>query len=566
MKIIAINEGHNASCVYMENGCIKFALQEERLTRVKNQSGFPDASLNYLRDVERVNFSSVDSFILTSHYLPFSPDDRETRIKGYSRKDWLNSLKHLLKKLGVKKVLAQRQKKHRIKALGRYGIPEGKVSIYDHHTCHATSAYYGLGDFENDILVLTNDGAGDDLCATVSVGRRGRLERIAGIHMDHSIGELWALFTAMMGMVPLEHEYKLMGLAPYAPPSGMQRVKRIFDEYFEFDASGLTWRVKPGVPPVTNAYVYFREKIEFMRFDWVAAGLQAFTEDFLCQWIRNAIKHTGIRHLALAGGTFMNVKANKRINELNEVDSLFVFPSCGDETLPFGAAYHRYAQSGALNAPLEGLYLGTKHSNEEVKLAFDAQNLSHKYLCSRPKCIEKDVAELLRNGNVVAWFQGREEFGARALGARSIIADPTRRNVINEINEMIKSRDFWMPFACSMLESGSDRYLVNPKHTASPYMILTFDTTDLASEIEGGKHPYDHTCRPQVVHHGWNPKYHNLLTEFSALTGRLGILNTSFNLHGLPIASSPGDAFHVLDNSGLKYLAIEDWLIEKIVN
>jgi carbamoyltransferase len=138
--------------------------------------------------------------------------------------------------------------------------------------------------------------------------------------------------------------------------------------------------------------------------------------------------------------------------------------------------------------------------------------------------------------------------------------------VINEINEMIKSRDFWMPFACSMLEAGVDRYLVNSKHTASPYMILTFDTTAHAAEIEGGRHPYDRTCRPQVVNAAWNPRYHNLLTEFASVTGRLGILNTSFNLHGLPIASSPADAFHVLDNSGLKFLAIEDWLIEKIVD
>jgi len=317
---------------------------------------------------------------------------------------------------------------------------------------------------------------------------------------------------------------------------------------------------------VTNAYAHFREKMEFMRFDWIAAGLQAFTEEFLCQWIKNAVEHTGIRRLAVAGGTFMNVKANKRINELDAVDGLYVFPSCGDETLPFGAAYYCYAKSGALNRPLEGLYLGTSYSNEEVKVAFEAHPLSRKYRCRHSDSVEKDVARLLAEGKVVAWFQGREEFGARALGARSIVADPTRRGVINEINEMIKSRDFWMPFACSMLEEGADRYLVNPKRTASPYMILTFDTTEHASEIEGGCHPYDHTCRPQIVNAAWNGRYHSLLTEFAALTGRLGILNTSLNLHGLPMVSSPKDAFDVLDHSSLNYLAIEDWIIEKVVN
>jgi len=564
-KIISINEGHNASCVYMEGGKFKFALQEERLSRIKNQSGFPHAVLKYLRDVEKIDLATVDAFILTSNYLPFGPDDREMRIKGYARRGALVSVKRLMKKLGAKKIIVPRQKKRRINELKQYGVAEDKVSFYDHHTCHAASAYFGLGDLNNDILVFTNDGAGDDICATISVGRKGRLERIAQVHMDNSIGELWALFTAMMGMVPLEHEYKLMGLAPYAPSLGAERVKKILDNYFEFDAQGLTWRVKPGLPAVPDAYGYFREKMEFMRFDWVAAGLQAFTEEFLCRWICSAIKKTGIRRLALAGGTFMNVKANKRINELDEVESLFVFPSCGDETLPFGAAFLCQEQLDSNNSPLEGLYLGTYHSNDAVKSAFDTQQLTHKYRCRLSESITKDVAHLLELGNVVAWFQGREEFGARALGARSIIADPIKHNVINEINEMIKSRDFWMPFACSMLEAGSNRYLVNPKHTASPYMIMTFDTTVHAAEIEGGRHPYDKSCRPQVVKADWNFKYHNLLSEFAALTGRFGILNTSFNLHGLPIASSPEDAFHVLDKSGLKFLAIEDWIIEKVV-
>jgi len=562
-RILAVNDGHSASCLLLENGQVRFALQEERLSRVKNQDGFPGRSLSYLREHYGLDLSALDAFVFTSHYVPRSPHDREQRIHGYKRGGVMDRARQLAKKLGAKKIRRQIYRNRRMHHAISFGIPAAKVSFLDHHLCHAASAYYGWGKLDERVLVLTNDGAGDDLCATVSIGEGGRLRRIASVHMDHSIGELWALFTAMMGMVPLEHEYKLMGLAPYAPSSGVARVKKVFDEYFSFRGDGLQWRVNPGRPPVPYGYGYFREAMEFMRFDWVAGGLQAFTEEFLCQWVSNAVRQTGIRKVALAGGTFMNVKANKRINELPEVEELFVFPSCGDETLPFGAAYYTQAMSGGDNQPLEHLYLGTEYGNDAVKTAFDSYPFKSRYSIRKCEKIADEVAALIARGEVVAWFQGREEFGARALGARSIVADPTRQNVINEINEMIKSRDFWMPFASSMLEEGAQRYLVNPKGTPTPYMIVTFDTTAEAVEIEGGRHPFDRTCRPQVVSKDWNATYHALLTAFAARTGRLGILNTSFNLHGLPIASSPEDAFLVLDNSGLRHLAIQDWLVEK---
>ena len=549
----------------MENGKIVFALQEERLTRIKNQEGMPERVLDYLESEVGVKVSDADVVILTSYYVPLSPNGREARIRGYKREGITTGAKQLLKKMGAKKARSAWLAKKRMEPLVRRGVPSDKIEMLDHHLCHAASAYYGWGKFNEDVLVLTNDGAGDDLCATISIGREGHLKRIASVHMDHSLGELWALFTAMMGMVPLEHEYKLMGLAPYAPQDGVQRVKQVFDDYFSFSQDGLTWRVNQGRPAVPLAYNYFREKMEFMRFDWIAGGLQAFTEEFLCHWVKSAIAKTGIHNVAMAGGTFMNVKANQKIGEMEEVEEIFIFPSCGDETLPFGAAYYVYNRnSGIYNDPLGHLYLGPEYSNTEIRSAFDKYPFKKRYAIKKSENIAADVADLMVSGHVVAWFQGREEFGARALGARSIVADPTRRNVINEINEMIKSRDFWMPFASSMLKEGAERYLVNPKGIQSDYMIITFETTENGAEIEAGRHPYDHSCRPQVVNEEWHPQYYSLLVEFKKRTGRMGILNTSFNLHGLPIASSPEDAFMVLDNSGLNYLAIGDWLIKKL--
>ncbi|HZW23955.1 MAG TPA: carbamoyltransferase C-terminal domain-containing protein [Gallionella sp.] len=561
-SIIAVNDGHNASCVHLEKGEVRFALQEERLSRVKNQGGFPALSLAHL--AESVNLAGLDAFVFATHYVPLSPHGREDRMRAYKRGGLVAGVKQFAKRLGAKRARAAYLKQQRVAHAVALGVPPEKISFKDHHLCHAASAYYGWGRLDEPVLVLTNDGAGDDLCATVSIGQGGKLERIAAVHMNHSIGELWALFTAMMGMVPLEHEYKLMGLAPYAPPEGAGRVKKMLDAHFSFTPDGLGWSVNPGKPAIPQAYGYFRDATEFMRFDWVAGGLQAFTEEFLCRWVSNAIRKTSIRKVALAGGTFMNVKANKRIGELEEVEDLFIFPSCGDETLPFGAAYDAHAAMGGTCEPLGHLYLGMQYDSAQVKAAFDGYGFRHE--CRIRKCerISDEVAALLAQGRVVAWFQGREEFGARALGARSLVADASRPGVVEEINGMIKSRDFWMPFAASMTQEGAQRYLRNPGNSASPYMIMTFDTTEAAGEIEGGRHPYDRTCRPQVVSREWNGRYHELLTAFAGLTGRQGILNTSLNLHGLPIASSPQDAFQVLDDSGLRFLAIEDWLVEKV--
>lgn len=567
MNIISINDGHNASVALLVDGKIVSAIQEERLTRIKNKFGFPYKSVEWILDSNNLNVRNVDRWVYVSNYIPMNMvEDREERIRAYKRKLSLFGLaKNVAKKLGAKKYITDILKKRRIDILKSYGVEEDKISFMDHHFAHASAAYFGWGNYDEKILILTNDGAGDDVCATVNIGYKGIIERIAEVHMNYSIGELWALMTAMMGMVPLEHEYKIMGLAPYAPKRGEQIVSKIFGECFIFERDGLKWRLKRGVPIIPESYEYFRDKLEFLRFDWIAAGLQSFTEEFLRSWVINCIKKTGIKKIALSGGTFMNVKANKKIMELDEVEDIFVFPSCGDETLVFGGCFYEYFNTTKRTPDkLNHLYLGRVFSNEEIKTSFDNYRFKQKYKMELLNDIESRVAKLLSMGKVVAWFQGREEFGARALGCRSILADPINRNIIKEINEMIKSRDFWMPFAASILDIDEGRFIINKKKIPAPYMIMTFDTTNNHNEIEAAIHPYDLTCRPQIVYEEWNPKYYSLIKRFKSITGRGAILNTSFNLHGLPIVSAPEDAFLVMDESGLNYLAIGDYLIEKI--
>jgi carbamoyltransferase len=337
-------------------------------------------------------------------------------------------------------------------------------------------------------------------------------------------------------------------------------------ELVRFDpAVPLGWVKSDDCPETYCSYDFFRRLLEGKRFDWIAGGLQRFTESVLTQWVRNCVRETGIRRVVLGGGVFMNVKANKAIMELEEITDLFVYPSCGDETNAMGAAYCVYAEKAGHEGikPLQEVYFGTRYSNDDVERALRTYRFQSPVRFARMPNIERSVAELLARGEVVARHCGREEFGARALGNRSILADPRNMNVVRTINEAIKSRDFWMPFAASILAERASDYVVNPKKVRSPYMILTFDTTDRQAEIAAGTHPYDRTIRPQVVEQSWNPRYHALIKEFQSITGVGGVLNTSFNLHGYPIASSPVDSLDVFDRSGLKNLAIEDWLVQK---
>jgi carbamoyltransferase len=413
-----------------------------------------------------------------------------------------------------------------------------------------------------DALVITVDGAGDSLCATVSIpDGAGTLKRLATIDEKHSVGNLWAVMTALMGMVPMEHEYKLMGMAPYATGRQAEIAKQLFADAFQLD--GGEWSLASGAPDMMFSYEYWRKKLEFTRFDYVCAGLQSFTEEFLTEWVRHWLKTTGRSKVRLSGGVFMNVKLNKCIGELPEVTEMFVFPSCGDETNSMGAAWAFLAERGQAESiePLRSMYLGPEPTRDDYdRAAKRAEGLG--WQVTTPSDMADAVSQLLADGEIVARMSGREEFGARSLGNRAILADPTRSNVTRVLNRAIKSRDFWMPFAPSVMVGHADRYIDNPKGFVAPYMILAFDSLNTA-EVQAACHPEDRTIRPQVVSSESNPEYHRLLERFHERTGRGAILNTSFNLHGEPIVSSADDAIDVMQRSGLIHRALGPFLISK---
>ena len=574
MRILGIHDSHNATAALLVDGKLVAAVQEERLTGEKNQYGIPRLAIQNILNMTGLRMEEIDCFAFASRYQTFALDgNRESLLRSFAQADYTPRMH--LRTLFLDTNLGQRlwQRTHaaaRRKVAVEAGFPLEKVRFIEHHFAHAAAAYYGWGRMQEPVLVLTVDAAGDGLSAAVHTAQHGRIVRIAEIPDDDSLGYLYAIVTYLMCMTPVEHEYKLMGLAPYA--GDVPQVRKIADAFgrlYAFDPQNpLIWRRTPGTPPIPVAKNAIRRIMERQRFDHICAGLQLFFEEFLTQWVQNCIQRTGIRKVALSGGVFMNVKANMEILKLLEVDELFIFPSCGDESNAIGAAYAAFVEASrngrAKIEPLGPLYLGEDLTDTEAKEALERFHFSQPVTWIHHTDIESQVARMLVEGKIVARAKGRMEFWARALGNRSILADPSRPNVVRVINDMIKMRDFWMPFAPVVRAEQSELYMLKPKPMAAPYMIITFDVLpEKREEMKAALHPYDWTARPQEVAREWNPDYYRILEQFAALTGRGILLNTSFNLHGYPIVYRAEDALKVFDNSGLEYLALSNFLVSK---
>jgi len=583
MYVLGIHDGHNASAVLLKDGRIIAGVQEERPRGLKNALGMPRAAINDVLSQAGLGPADVDwvalSGLHSGEYLDLDPavrpsdqilkwhqelyDRKPSRLKSLLRHSIPDSTYEFLK--------GDRVRRRRVDVVASLGFNRDRVRLVEHHTAHAASAYYGWGKFDEPILILTNDGMGDNICASISIGRDGQFERLASVPYTESVAEIYAVTTFLLGMVPLEHEYKIMGMAPYASPNRAAKLADELANFIEFDRDGgLTWHRKNGVPALSAAHRYFEKVYARQRFDYVCGGVQRFVEKFLIQWVRNAVAQTGIHKIALSGGIFMNVKANKLLMEMDEVEDIFVFPSCGDETNAIGAAYWIYVdecrKNGAVPRPLPiaDLYWGKGFSDDDIEQTLSEFKFSNKVNVKTPPNIEKTVAELLAGGDVVARFSGRMEFGARALGNRSILANPASPQVIKTINEMIKKRDFWMPFAPSITAERMRDYLLMRKNIPAPYMTLAFDSVpEKVSTFAAGVHPYDGTARPHEVVEDHNPDYYRLIRHHGEITGEEVILNTSFNLHGLPNVYTPQQALTTLDNSGLQHLAIGSFLVSK---
>jgi len=566
--VLGIHDGHNASAALLRDGRIELALQEERLTRVKNQGDAPKGALRAALAFANAAPMATPVVALNGRYMNYHQWPRETILRDYARCSSLSSrLKQIFKTSVIDWTYQRKRAAERAGHLSAIGLSGEQLAPVEHHRAHAAAAYYTSpwGKTADKVLVLTCDGSGDRLSATVSKGENGTLTRLAEVSEHDSIGRLYALVTRWLGMCPLEHEYKVMGLAPYGANSrAAGEISRSLEALFEFTADGLGWRRREGVPSLYAAYNFLGHLLEGQRFDWVAAGAQNFLEMMLTRWVAGAVRETGIGRIACSGGVFMNVKANLAILELPEVESMFVFPSCGDESNSIGAACFVAAQQGESIHPLGAIYYGDPITDGEAEEALMVRGRRTNVRFHWVADIEKRVALELAQGRIVARAKGAAEFGARALGNRSILARADSPSAVRSINQAIKNRDFWMPFAPAVLAERASRYYEKPKPIDSPYMMFAFRTRpERRAALAGAQHPYDFTTRPQEVRAEHNSEFHRLLEEYESITGEAAVLNTSFNLHGEPIVYRARDAVDVFLRSGLEYMALANWWVEK---
>jgi len=563
--VLGIHDGHNASAAILKDGKILAAVSEERLSRIKNDFGYPKKAVEKVMEISDVEAADIDKIALGSVFMHSREffQDWNWYTKGYSQQiEDINNEAHR-RDYFLKERLPSRKN-----AISQHlGISPDKIDIVGHHDAHAATAYFSnprINDGKKT-LVLTLDGSGDGLCATVSIGENGKLKRVSETRSQASLGKVYSRVTFLLGMKPWEHEYKIMGLAPYADQDGVAKSYGVIRPLIELDEENATFRKGTHIWP-GYCYSYLKSELENHRFDWIAGAVQKVLEELITKWVESAIRKTGISRVVCAGGVFMNVKANMLLTEIEELDDIFIFPSCGDESISIGAAYKVYADYLDLKkikfeiCPFDSVYLGPEFMHSAGRLPSEAE----KYHVQFIEDINGALADFLAEGEIVARFSGRMEWGARALGNRSILVDPRNIAKVKELNAAIKHRDFWMPFAPTILHECQHKYIVNPKNITSPYMMLAFRTTEKArADLPAALHPYDFTARPQILKKGRNPGYYALLKRFESITGIGALLNTSFNLHGEPIVCSPEDAISTFERSGLEIVAIGNYLVSK---
>jgi len=563
ITVLGINDGHDCGAALIRDGKVLAAIQEERLSNIKHHSGIPARSIKEVYKVAKIHPSETDAIAIVSLNRVYSPlEEYPLKVRIYEKLSPYIHWKSFVK-FYVSVLHKFRDIKPLMKIFKELGIENKEVFFIEHHLAHASCAYRtSPWGYDEPILIMTADGAGDGVSSTVNIAEKGEIKRIAWSTFYDSLGNaFYSEITRYLGMKPWDHEYKVMGLAPYGKAEHcIDKMKKIIrlnpKNPLEFQNTFRSY-LKSMQPKL-------RKLLEGERFDNIAAACQAYYEELFINWVKNAIKKTGIRKVAFAGGNILNVKANKRVLEMEEVEDAFFYPACGDDGTPVGAALQAYYEICKRDGkkpehhPLEDLYYGSEYSDEEIYEAIKKEGLVDK--AEKYDDIEGIVADLLYKGKIVARFNGRFEWGPRALGNRSILANASDFKVVRKLNSAIKQRDFWMPFAPTILEERMHEYLINAR--PARYMILAFDTTEKRDEIIAAIHPQDFTARPQTLNE-WNPSYRKILKEFESLTGIGGILNTSFNLHGYPIVGTPELALWTFKNSGLEYLAIGSYLIKK---
>ena len=580
-----------SSITLIKNGQLVYAASEERFSRKKNDDSFPINAIKDALKQFRIKIKDIDFFAITSKTCPpaseliksmsgWGVDDYLKQQNDYwyprlvEKKNRLNELKImknsyslkdkykklLLENFGNKELDAKYQKNRKGFFAQVLNVPKNKIYEIDHHTCHAYYSYFSSNFRNEKVLSLTMDGYGDGCNATINYfDSKGNFKNLYKFN-NCNVARLYRYITLLLGMKPNEHEYKVMGLAPYGKRKNfINRAYNVFSNTMYVSGIKFDYKILPD-----DYFFWFKKKLDGIRFDQVAYGLQKYTEDIVTKWFSNCIKKFRISKVVFSGGVSMNVKANGQILKIKNLKKLFVGGTGSDETLSFGAAIYLANKKKIYNKKtnLFNLYLGPKASQDEIKdikkftKGKDVKIFNYKD--------HKKISKLLEKGLIFGRCVGKMEFGARSLGNRSIIADPKVPQITNKINDAIKNRDFWMPFAPAIIDEKSKKYLKQTEKCFSPHMTIAYETHKIAEiDMPACLHPRDKTARAQILRKSENEKFYNLLKDFYRLTKRPSLLNTSFNLHGFPIVKDLKDSFYVFYNSKLDGLITDNFVILK---
>jgi len=582
---------HDSAACILKDGEIIAAAQEERFTRKKHDPSYPQNAIEFVLKFANLKLNKVDKIVffekpflkferLLETYVAFAPKGFASFTKAMPL--WLKE------KLFQKNFLFNKLKVH-----DKDYISDQNIFFSDHHLSHAASAFFP-SPYE-EAIVLTADGVGEWATTTVAIGKGNELEIKKEIHFPHSLGLLYSAFTYYTGFKVNSGEYKLMGLAPYGSPIYEEKIKKLIDikndgtfrldqKYFNY-STGLTmtndkfnnlFGQKPRDPK--------NEKITQFHMD-IAASIQKVTEEVMINLAKSIRNDYGIKNLCLAGGVALNCVANGKILQEKIFDNIWIQPAAGDAGGSLGAALALWhiedGNKRTVNSKddMKGSYLGAEFTQEEIEE--ELKYLGASYETFKYEDLINKTAEFLSNEKAIGWFQGRMEFGPRALGGRSILGDPRSDKMQKNLNLKVKYRESFRPFAPSVLRDDlSDWFNLD---VDSPYMLLVanidsskkiemtneekklfgIDKLNIKrSEIPAVTH-IDYSSRIQTVTKNTNDRYYDLISKFKEKTGCPLVINTSFNVRGEPIVNTPTDAFNCFMGTELDYLVIGDCILDK---
>jgi carbamoyltransferase len=547
---------HDSSACIAQDGEVIFAIAEERLSRTKHDARFPALAIRACLEAARLRADQLD-FVCFG--WPRGVEGIKHDIKCFARGaqpiDYLGA-KNLLRRYLNSSGDCDGEKSF----LANIGPTKARFLHVDHHLAHAISAYAYSGFEETAVLVL--DGRGAWEATSLWYARCGKLDHVWTIPWPNSLGLFYAQFTHYLGFQPYSDEWKVMGLAPYGQPGiSLRDFIDPNDNPYKVSARLLLGRDSTPIAGIESRLGPRRipeSEIDTRHKD-LAFAVQDSCEEAMITLARAAVEKTGCRNLCLAGGVALNSKANGKIAASGLVDRIFVQPAASDDGVCLGAALAPYMDDdGKLPVhKMRHAYLGSASSDEEIEKTLK----TYKLRASRVTDPAEAAAEMLANGKILGWFQGRMEFGPRALGARSILADPRDPEMNAKVNNAVKFREWWRPFAPSMLAEVADQYVESA--TDSPFMILTAQVRPEKRSVIPSVTHVDGSARPQTVERDVNPLYWRLIRKFGDRTGVPVVMNTSFNLRGEPIVCTPTDAIRTFFSSGMDALVIGSFVVDK---